>query len=99
MEKSDDVLCVLLAARTLIDCEGWTQRTFVDWHGKFCAVGAVINTSAPSLPQIEARRSVADAVNIDVDRLTNWNDHARRTKAEVLEAFDLAIAAEEKRLG
>jgi hypothetical protein len=106
---NDDVLCVLLVARTIIDCEGWTQETYArtaDGDGTdvddpkascFCSLGAIWAVSFAHGGQLGAITAVERAMNSG--NLVGWNDAPGRTKEEVLSAFDRAIAAEEARLG
>lgn len=86
-------------ARTLIE-KGWTQGAYaVDENGRavsenstyaksFCAVGACLaaKTSSYYLDRLISQDVVA------------WNDTPGRTKEEVLDIFDRAIALAEKGL-
>lgn len=105
----EDVLCVLLAARTLIDCEGWTQNAFArDAAGEsceydratcFCALGALRAVgSGVEEARLDAVVRVQHALG-NPDGVMHFNDYPTTTKADVLHVFDLAIAAEEARLG
>lgn len=80
---------VLVAARNLIDRGGWIQGAVLTSDGR-CAVGALRDTGGALDTNDEPfwilRRQVGTA-------LSRWNDTPGRTKAEVLAAFDKAIAA------
>lgn len=105
----EDVLCTLIAARTLIDCEGWCQgenaigvdgnRTWVRGLDAvaFCAQGALLAVCPLGLG---ARFTVAYFVleAAVADRLTAFNDAPGRTKAQVLKAFDVTIARLEREM-
>jgi hypothetical protein len=91
----------LRKARALV-ARGWTQKAFarsktgreVSEYGKsavcWCAYAA-----------IEVVRGQADAANVlrkaaNTEFIIGWNDAPERTQAEVLAAFDKAIALAEK---
>lgn len=98
---NDDVLCVLLAARTLIDCEGWTQGGFrhvaSDGRVERCMLGAVIDAALTGYG-LQANTQMRLRGVLGGVAPMAWNDAPGRTKEEVLSAFDRAIAAEEARL-
>jgi hypothetical protein len=92
---------LLVAARNLIDREGWKQAqarySFGPGDGR-CAYVALCD--ACGFRTILANQATAvlarfiprtdETANAD---LYDWNDHPDRTKAEVLALFDRAIAA------
>lgn len=101
--SKEDILCTLLAARTLIDCEGWTQEDYArDSEGQcvdytdpnavcFCALGAVYVSNSNSDVRAWVNGHLQDV--IPPSRYVHeWNDAHGRTKEEVLAAFDRAIA-------
>ena len=89
-----DVHEVLVAARNLIDREGWTQNHYGRPGRGFCVYGACGAAEHGSAlcggygPAEDVMRKVLGA-----PQLAAWNDTPGRTKAEVLAAFDKAIAA------
>lgn len=82
---------VLIAARKLIEKpENWCRETYETDSGAYCAVGAISRAAVPDGDYGHALNVLEDVVghgNIEV-----WND--AHTHAEVLAAFDAAIAAE-----
>jgi len=100
-ESLEDTLCTLLAARTLIDVEGW-------WNGKpskagrgtHCPVTAICFLNQPDSFgaffkfSIPAQKALEEA--IDLKHIPTWNDAPGRTKAQVLAAFDKAISKLER---
>ncbi len=102
--EQDDVLCTLLAARTLIDVEGWCQNSCAsDGNGPvnlgsdeakcFCAFGAMYRVTDGRKPFYNAEAAMEQTIGACVP---SWNDAPGRTKAQVLKAFDKAIARLEK---
>jgi hypothetical protein len=99
---------VLKAARELIsDPAHWTQEDFAKdvfglpveplYHRAvcFCALGALAkayNLDPHEIDHSEAAYAIADAVNIGVDYIPEFNDD--HSHAEILAAFDAAIARE-----
>jgi hypothetical protein len=61
-----------------------------------CAAEAIEESVAAFGPEMRvAMRALHNAAGLDYDRdyrITNWNDEPERTHAEVLAAYDLAIA-------
>ena len=96
---------ILRKARTLIAApENWTtcaSHRKVGGVESYCASGAITAATAvlPSNLASVKRRNLEDRVAartyltdaIGQPGLTSWNDHPKRTHAEVLEAFDSAI--------
>lgn len=99
---------VLRAARKLIEAPwNWTQGSYCrDESGasehldspeadSFCVIGACrAAAEASSTAGVSHPAEVALKAEMDYCALT-WNDAPERTHAEVLAAFDKAIAAEE----
>ncbi len=96
---------ILRAARELIaDERHWTTNVLARDAGGcltmvasddatcFCAVGALLKATGRS-GITAARRAIEDAAGIERSRVFEWND--THTHAEVLAAFDRAIATEE----
>jgi hypothetical protein len=103
-ECNQATLAVLAWARQLlIDEQRWCKRSFARswfdipvpsgsaWARRFCALGAIMRAGRElGLPIEDARRVLEWQTIIPV---ADWNDDAQRTHAEVIEAFDAAIAA------
>lgn len=77
---------------------GALMREACSW----CTLGALSraldlsNTDAYGVDYTRAREAIADAIGRDCDggrAIAVWNDHRERTQADVLAAFDRAIAA------
>ncbi|ORE90682.1 hypothetical protein ATO13_22221 [Stappia sp. 22II-S9-Z10] len=97
---------VLRKARGYVE-RGWTQRSFargpdgavvspVDASATcWCSIGAIMAASNYDMtvyvPASDALRAAIAGSN-----LPRWNDDLRRTLADVLAAFDKAIAAAER---
>lgn len=83
----------LVAARTLI-AEGWTQGeywTVIDGCKCYCPIGALTFASDGYPAAFTAAwQLLSRAINDKF--LVRWNDRPERTQAEVLAAFDRAIA-------
>lgn len=93
---------VLVAARNLLEREGWVQRRGVTENGR-CAVGAtgcVAGLTPESCPvgAFDAFREANNALAVvlrergESARVVDWNDTPGRTKEEVLALFARAIA-------
>lgn len=102
-KPESEELTVLRRARALI-AGGWTQGAYmsVGFFGRrYCAVGAIaysaglvpgLDTSTPAMT--DARRALRTASGMEYyEGIETWNDNPRRTKQEVLAAFDRAIAS------
>lgn len=100
---------VLRAAKARIATpERWTQGTFardrdggaVDMKTEreeavcWCSLGAIEYACDPD-EAVSARAMCLLMEAIGEDSIEDWNDHPRRTHAEVLAAFDRAIAIAE----
>jgi len=88
---------VLRKAKGLIRKHGWVQRVFGNSETGYCVMGA-IRRASPALG-VGGRDAFANALPSHMRGIvgpTAWNDAPRRTKAEVLRAFDKAIALAEK---
>lgn len=101
---SAEIARVLREARKLIERpEGWVKgRDALDRDGNsvyaysrdacaFCAVGAIMRSCDARWGRVVSAVKSANGI----DALWSWNDAPERTHAEVLAAFDRAIAAEE----
>lgn len=102
------VLQVLKKARKLIETKGWTQvveardedGNAIDYRDEraicFCALGALWRAADgfESDLAVDARATLASCVH--TDHIIDWNDRKRRTKEDVLAAFDRAIKKAEK---
>ena len=93
---------VLADARALV-AEGWCQGELevIDPDpavpNRYCPIGAILaaapgdGAAEPSWPGAAARAALRDANGIE-GSLAEWNDAPGRTQAQVLEAFDRAVA-------
>jgi hypothetical protein len=61
----------------------------------FCIVGAIERTHGDA--DFQAWEALRDAANGGTGSVAEWNDAPERTHAEVMDAFDAAIRAEEAR--
>lgn len=90
---------VLRDARELLATAGWGQGSFIGWGGCYCAAGAC-NQAASGFATVKnqasanAQAAVERVVGVTPGHLMTWNDNYRRTQADVVAAFDRAIAAE-----
>jgi hypothetical protein len=109
-ETKEDVLCVLLNARTLIALEGWTQGAEArDSNGRkvsasypkatcFCAEGANDEGAGDNfILSITTHNYLGCTLRLKRG-LHIWNDRKGRTKAQVLAAYDKAIAKLEREI-
>lgn len=90
------VVEVLRAARKRIEF-AWVQDTknLGDPDDACCAVTATMYLGDNSSQESEADALVAQAIGVPTHRVPRWNDAPGRTQAEVLAAFDKAIALAE----
>jgi hypothetical protein len=79
----------------------WLETTWLGRGSEYCLLGAVTSdvekqirvNDDPAFPQAFRLITAALAqLGYDSMQITEFNDHPRRTKAEVLEVIDLAIA-------
>jgi hypothetical protein len=103
-EYISDALAVLARARELIaDEDRWCRRSFArSWLNipvpvqsvaarRFCAMGAIMHAGRKLGVRVEEARNVLEW---QIARpIEQWNDDPVRTHAEVVAAFDGAIAA------
>src|SRR5258706_15167283 len=84
---------VLIVARKLLIevgwCKGWAVKFKADKPIAFCATGAIQYVSAPWRLKDKADDALRTAINWDY--IPQWNDHKKRTKRQVLAAFNKAI--------
>jgi hypothetical protein len=85
----DDVTKLLIEGRERIERGGFCKARFKSGTA-FCTLGAIGWGERPSETKIEARRRLSAAVG--TDRIPHWNDAPERTKQDILDAFDAAIA-------
>jgi hypothetical protein len=93
---------VLIEARKKVE-QGWTQGVYARLANGtpasltesdatcWCTSGAIYASLMPQTFAFEARRVFIDANDLAVG-IAEWNDAPGRTQAEVLAAFDKAIA-------
>lgn len=94
---------VLVAARNYLEREGWAQGHWPDFGewiyppdspNATCASNVLKRLECDEPERWKARRELLKAIGRDdVADIFRWNDTPGRTKAEVLAAFDKAIAA------
>lgn len=99
---------VLKAARTKIEL-GWCQGAFcrnengtdisasdLDSQREWCARGAILTSTDTAADGDDARKLLKLALSVEsIHGVSDWNDAPGRTQAEVLAAFDKAIALAE----
>ena len=85
----DDVTKLLIEGRERIERGGFCKGRFKSGTA-FCTLGALSWGERPSPRQIGARRRLCRAI-VDND-IIRWNDAPERTKQDILDAFDAAIA-------
>ena len=95
---------ILIAAREKIE-RGWAQKTYAQSANGcnvkysapdavcWCSVGAICAVSDGVYASKRAMNILAETIEIDPSRLTEWNDAPDRTQDEVLIAFGWAIEA------
>lgn len=88
---SKEVATVLKNAHDLIDKVGWVQREYGNPQRGYCMYGAIDATGA-QYPELTRCRDAVDAV-VGGNGI-QYNDHPKRTKAQVLAALKKAIKAE-----
>lgn len=91
-------LQVLRAARELLVTAGWCQLGYTR-DGCFCSEGAINRVTSGfahvgNLAGRDAKSALESVVGRPPGMLIPWNDRRDRTQADVLAAFDRAIAAE-----
>lgn len=69
-------------------CKGYYER-----QGSCCADGALILAARHFDERHKARSALRAVVGRQWSRIEHWNDAKERTKRQVLEAFDKAIAS------
>lgn len=93
-------LQVLIDARKLIEQpENWYGGGQIDWGLKHCSLSA-IGKAEESLGLYPGDSRAANALRVaaEIKFVSSWNDAPNRTHADILAAFDKAIAAERARL-
>lgn len=92
-----ETLKILSGAKELLVNRGWIQGNFASECG-YCAIGAINRSVAGDTGP--AFRALANAAGIGCSwaEIGAWNDADERTKADVLDAFDRAIASLEPTL-
>lgn len=106
LQSLNDTLAQLQRARRLLARpEGWTQGSYArDGHGdavdsqcsqatSFCASGAIYATQDNLTGSIQARTVIYRIIADDIEA---WNDADGRSQADIIEAFDQAIASMQK---
>lgn len=90
-----DLKAILISARQIVE-RGWTKgkfRSVVDGVECFCSLGAICKSSPDSDSYNAALDRFALANGISCRQsVPRWNDAKRRTREQVLAAFDRAIA-------
>lgn len=98
---------VLRKAKGLLEERGWTQHVYVDESGCYCVRGACyaaagcevwpLTVSAGDQPAAETAQYILGEVtgcNL-LNSVGSWNDYEKRTKSQVMAAFDQAISRAE----
>lgn|SRR5271166_6963361 len=104
MSNASSTKEVLVAARWILENVGWCQGKFSLWEGGkpvgFCPVGAVNRVELDLLPAAGLKAGalglLEDAMISLAKKKTTvyqWNDDRKRTREQVLKAFDKAIKA------
>lgn len=92
--EADVTLEVLKGAKKLLETKGWVKGEYVNKDG-YCLVGALstsISKVAKKLGKYpEHHWGMALEQFIQSPSWASWNDHADRTKEEVLAVLDKAI--------
>ncbi len=98
---------LLVKARRVLLRHGWTQGTYRDREGQFCATGAIRKAAGLTtpfgcvawdpMPPAVARASKYLANAMGVDYAARYNDTPGRLKGEVILAFDKAIKNAKRR--
>jgi hypothetical protein len=94
LESMPVTVRVLLEAKAHIEKYGWAQDTNIAHDGRRCIIGAVQTAQGAFWGGSSAYDAIARAIG--TPEIAVWNDRAGRTKADVLEAFDRAVANELK---
>lgn len=91
---------ILKKARALIKKHGWVQEEYGNGSDGFCAAGAIMAAiDSPHGFSTAATEEAYFVLEKAIGRpakgcgLLVWNDRVRRTKEQVLAAFDKAIAS------
>lgn len=94
MSKASNPTEVLVAAKWLLENFGWNKGAYAKYGAdkkvvSFCAIGAiaVIETDDPSL----FSKAIDHLVSVVGGAIVPFNDNPKRTKKQVLKAFDKAI--------
>lgn len=97
---------ILINGRDRLERDGWCRGMLVDHLGRVCMMGA-LGYDGPTATITLSRRSprtravlrlaralgFSTALDEDVPKaVVTWNDASRRTRKQVLEVFDRAIA-------
>lgn len=88
----------LVQARNRVD-QGWTQGAWRTDDGKVCAASAVVDAAREAGDATAAFGCLVAVLGLEVhghhcrEAFQLWNDAHGRTKEQVLDAFDAAIAA------
>lgn len=87
-------LPVLIKARALIaDPANWGKGCRPCGHPTLCAAEAIEASGRATDRRISAYRAVERAAGIHGNEIARWNDAPERTHADVMAAFDKAIAS------
>jgi len=87
---SERIAAALALAKALIDRpEKWRKGASSKTDTAICASQAIYEVSGTPISALQSLRAA-----IGGKRIVGWNDAPERTHAEVMAAFDLAIAAE-----
>ena len=98
MEPENQVALVLQKARDLLVKKGWIQGGMQSEYG-FCSIGAIMAAARVEGRSLDnsnhsywqAKRALGETISTAIIPIPSWNDDPKRTKAEVLAAFDATI--------
>jgi hypothetical protein len=107
LPELDEATLILCTARDLIIEDGWCQGMYSSWAGARCAVGAIRfsigNLEGKAKVLDKAIKRLASTLPVDYraqqafsDAIVNWNDTKGRTKQQVINQFNKAIAQPRK---
>lgn len=103
--KKEDVLAALVTARLVLDTGGWRQGHYGEWSSvetPHCAIGC-IEAAVYSLDGLSEAYHIGRQAKLQLASVTkygvvNFNDTLGRTKEEIEQLFEKAIAALEAEL-
>lgn len=97
-QKFDPIVKVLTNAKAVLLTRGWCQNRAVNDKGNVCLAEALAIACEDSPDQEKLFVEVSEVMCQFMNKryITDWNDQEGRTKENVLEALDKAIAVKAK---